>query len=477
MSEIVSFERDKLDSFAEIRPNLILFAEKPLANDEKVVFDSEEGQNYLDLCGKSKFKSILTHVTYIKSSNDKNFVRDILFEILQHYHSNNCLDLYNLVFAFVGENALKAFEEEYYKVFLEGSHRITRDSTEKTFKIFMEEVNRYHHFDIPYIVLPDLTENTQKVVDLLNEACKNKKSIENPYATTGQAIKKLEFIIDMHEKGALKSFLIEGKINKVTKKFEYCKLFDKQSNETIFYNRNDEICKNDLPNVLQLFSTTLVKAITTIPVYGKNIQEVIDCFGKHKDKISIATEDQITSEDVLEKDFRVYGSPNGEPSQWYDKWYTQAFLPKLRDEIKEKDKLRRRNTIKQDGYLDEHKYEWIYDIEVFKEDWLFVAKTLDGENKVICWNDPDKLKLWIANKILIGFNNAAYDNNVIKYAMSYPKLLENYQSGKNPNAKIPLTVKEYSDVIINADSDKDVTTVVDVLNFLSWDISFTYLLT
>lgn len=472
MSEIESFERDKLDSFAEIRPNLILFAEKPLINDEKVVFDSEEGQNYLNLCAESKFKSILTHVTYIKDTKDNNFVRDILFDILHNYHENNCLDLYNLIFAFIGQNAFDAFKEDYNAVYLDGKNRISIDSVAKVFKIFMNEVNGYHYFDIPYVILPDLSENKENLISLLNESCKNKKSIEDPYATTGQAIKKLEFIIDMHEKGVLKSFLIEGKINKTTKKFEYCKFFDKQSNETLFYNRNDEICKNDLPNVVQLFNTTLIKAITTIPVYGKNIEEVINCFGKHKEEISIATEEQILSEDVLEKDFRVYGSANGEPSQWYDKWYTQAFLPKLKEQIKEKDKLRRRNTIKQDGYLDEHKYEWIYDIEVFKEDWLFVAKTLDGENKVICWNDSEKLKLWIANKILIGFNNAAYDNNVIKYAMSYPKLVENYKSGKDKNAKVPLTVKEYSDIIINADGEKDVTSVVDVPNFLSWDISF-----
>ena len=143
----------------------------------------------------------------------------------------------------------------------------------------------------------------------------------------------------------------------------------------------------------------------------------------------------------------------------------------MKNELREKDKARRRNTIKQDGYLDEHKYEWIYDIEVFKEDWLFVAKTIDGENKVICWNDPEHLKLWISNKILIGFNNAAYDNNVIKYAMAYPQLVENYMSSKDKNTKEPLTVKQYSDLIINEDSGKDVSLNASVPNFLSWDIS------
>lgn len=472
MSETVSFDRDKLDSFAELKPNLLLIAEKPLENDKDVVFDSEEGQNYLNLCSRSKFKTVLTHVTYVNDSKELNFVRDILFSILTKYKENNCLDLYNLVFAFVGDKAFNAFKNDYYSVFLDQKNRITLDSVAKVFKVSMDDVNKYYTFNIPYVILPDVDENKNNIINLLETVSRNKKSIENPYSTTAVAIKKLEFILDMHEKGVLKSFCIEGKINKETRKFEYCKLYDKQSNQAIFYNNKDEICKNDSIDVIKLFQTTLVKAVTTIPVYGENIKEVIDAFGKYKDQIRIATEEEIKSEDVLEKDFRVYGSANGEPSAWYDKWHKEAFLPKLKNELREKDKARRRNTIKQDGYLDEHKYEWIYDIEVFKEDWLFVAKTIDGENKVICWNDPEHLKLWISNKILIGFNNAAYDNNVIKYAMAYPQLVENYMSSKDKNTKEPLTVKQYSDLIINEDSGKDVSLNASVPNFLSWDISF-----
>lgn len=473
MSEIVSFERDKLDSFAQIRPNLILFAEKPLANDTEVVFDSKEGQNYLSLCAKSKFKSILTHVTYIKDTNNSNFVENHLFSILEYYRKRNCLDLFNLFFGFIGQESYDAFIEQYNAVYLDQDNTIAIDSVAKTFKIHMESFNKYYTFTIPYVILPNVNENNEFVLNQLNKISEHKKDIENPYCTTAQAIKKLEFIIDMYEKGVLKSFCLEGKINKETHKFEYCKIYDKQSNQIIFFNKNDEICKNDSVDVVKLFHTTLIKAVTTIPVYGENIQEIINCFGeKHKKSIRIATEEEIKSEDVLEKDFRVYGSANGEPSAWYDKWQKEAFLPRLKEEIREKDKVRKRNTIKQDGYLDEHKYEWIYDIEVFKEDWLFVAKTLDGENKVICWNDPDSLKLWIANKILIGFNNAAYDNNVIKYAMSYPTLLDNYTKSTDKNAKLPLTVKEYSDIIINEDGDKEFPSCSGVPNFLSWDISF-----
>ena len=472
MSENKDFVRDKLDCFAQIKPNLMLLAKEPLPNDNKVIFDSKEGQNYLSLCSQSKLKAVLTHISYIKDNNEYSFVRDILFSILEDYRKRNCLDLYNIVFAFVGQQSYDAFEEDYSKILSEGKNTIIEDSVRKVFKIHMDEVNKFCTFTVPYVILSSNLQDKEKIINSLNKLCEYKKDITNPYVTTGQAIKKLEFILDMNKQGVLKSFLIEGKINKDTHKFEYCKIFDKQSNQTIFYNRNDEICKNDSLDVLKLFNTRLIEAITSIPVYGENIQEIIDCFGKYKDSIKIATEEEITSEDVLEKDFRVYGSPNGEPSQWYDKWHKEAFEPKLKEIIKEKDKARRRNTIKQDGYLDEHKYEWVYDIEVFKEDWLLVAKTLDGENKVICWNDPDSLKLWIGNKILIGFNNAAYDNNVIKYAMAYPKLLENYFSSKEPNTKEPLTVKQYSDIIITEDSEKDVSLNVGVPNFLSWDISF-----
>ena len=472
MSEIVSFDRDKFDSFAEVKPNLILIAEKPLDNDSKFVFDSEEGQNYLNLCSKSRFKSILTHITYVNDTKNTNFVKDILFSILEEYLKRKSLDLYNVVFAFVGDKAFNAFKDAENSVYLDGKNRIVVDSINKIINISMDDVNKYHSFMIPYVILPNINENKQNLVNLLNEVSKNKKSIENPYCSTAVAIHKLEFIMDMYNKGVLKSFCIEGKINKDSKKFEYCKLYDKQSNQTIFYNNKDEICKNDSLETIKLFHTSLLNAITTIPVYGENINEIIDCFGRHKEKIRIATEEEIHSEDVLEKDFRVYGSPNGDSSNWYDKWYKEAFLPKLKEQIKEKDKIRGRNSLKQDGYLDEHKYEWIYDIEVFKEDWLFVAKTIDGENKVICWNDPEKLKLWISNKILIGFNNAAYDNNVIKYAMAYPQLVENYKLSKNRDVKEPLTVKQYSDLIINEDSGKDISLNVSVPNFLSWDISF-----
>ena len=472
MSEVVDFGRDKLDSFAPITPNLILVAEKPLDNDDKVIFDSKEGQDYLNLCAKTKFKSILTHVTYIDDTKDLNFVEHILFSILEYYNEKKCLDLYNLTFGFIGERSYNAFIRDYYSFFSEGENSVSIDKVEKNLKIHMDKVFKNGHISVPYVVLPDIDSNKETIVKGFNDLSNSRKKLINPYATTAQTIKKLEFILDMYKQDCLKSFCIEGKINKETHKFEYCKFFDKQSNETVFYNRNDEICENDSEQVTRLFNDTLIQAVTTVPVYGNNINEVIDCFGRHKDNIRIATEEEINSKIDVEKDFRVYGSPNGEPSMWYDKWHKEAFLPKLKDELKEKDKGRRRDTAKQDGYLDEHKYEWIYDIEVFKEDWLFVAKTLDGENKVVCWNDPDNLKLWIANKILIGFNNAAYDNNVIRYAMSYDKLVENYKLGKLKNNKQPLTVKQYSDIIINEDSNKEVPTCSDVPNFLSWDISF-----
>lgn len=473
MSENVSFGRDKLDCFAEFVPNLILIAEKPLDDDKEVIFDSKEGQNYLNLCSQSRFKDILTHVTYINDSKDISFTKDILFSILEYYRQKDCLDLNNLIVGFTTEKAFNAFYDDYDSVAVDNKNSVILDKQSKSLRIIMSSVNKNCRFNVPYIILPDLDEDVTRIPGVLNRASNFKKGVKNPYSTTGDVLKKLEFILDMYQKGTLKSFCIEGKINKETNKFDYCKFYDKQSNETCFYKRKDEICKYDTTETLKLFNSTLLSAITTIPVYGKNIKEVINSFGEHvRDKIRIATEEDIKSEDVIDQDFRVYGSANGEPSAWYDKWYKEAFLPKLKDQIREKDKIKRKNTLVRDGYLDEHKYEWVYDIEVFKEDWLLVAKTLDGENKVICWNDPEHLKVWIANKILIGFNNAAYDNNVIKYAMGYDTALSNYQKSISNNVKKPLTIKEYSDLIINEEGEKEFVSDPTVPNFLSWDLSF-----
>ena len=174
--------------------------------------------------------------------------------------------------------------------------------------------------------------------------------------------------------------------------------------------------------------------------------------------VKVYSKDRIDEKPVEKESFVLTGDFDGTPSEWYDKWYNTSFLPVISK------KMSTREAAKE-GYTDRAKYEWIYDIEVFKEDWLFVAKTVDKQNKIICWNDPKSLAKWISNKILIGFNNAAYDNPVISYAMSYDEI-----KAKNPDA---LTVKEFSDKLIHEETNYFAEAKnVNATHFLSWDISF-----
>ena len=65
--------------------------------------------------------------------------------------------------------------------------------------------------------------------------------------------------------------------------------------------------------------------------------------------------------------------------------------------------------------IEEIKNIWVYDIEVFKEDWLVVFKSVDtGEVKVFC-NDYKPLHQWLVptRPILCGFNNKHYDDYIL----------------------------------------------------------------
>lgn len=58
---------------------------------------------------------------------------------------------------------------------------------------------------------------------------------------------------------------------------------------------------------------------------------------------------------------------------------------------------------------------YIYDIEVFSDDWLLAArKPEDGSPYTVIWNDNHKLREWLkAPDIIGGFNNKHYDDYVI----------------------------------------------------------------
>ena len=134
---------------------------------------------------------------------------------------------------------------------------------------------------------------------------------------------------------------------------------------------------------------------------------------------------------------RVADRVNGVASEWYTKWRKEVLYgakntnePSLYEKLGDA-------VCKKEGYSDNFKYEWVYDIEVFKDDWLFVAKSIDNQHKFVVWNDSEALREWIGNKILIGFNNAAYDDVVIRHIMAYP-----YIKDKS------ITVKTFSDRLI-----------------------------
>ena len=279
----------------------------------------------------------------------------------------------------------------------------------------------------------------------------------SPYCDTNQIITKLEFLVDAYKDNLISHFVFEGKTN--GNKIEYFSIRDEYTKMTLRYCPKDEICANDTTEQKEKFYAKLKEALITVPVIGDNIQALVNLF-PFKNQIKIADLSEI--ETTTEKDntkFEITGDYNGnEPSEWYHKWYKEVFEPLLKPTMSIKD-------IEREGYDTKQKYEWIYDIEVFHDDWLFVAKTLDGKNRLICWNDPIKLYDWCRNKILIGFNNAAYDDVVIRHALSYP-----YVKDKS------LTVKKYSDALIMHGAKPAYPEMKPMPhfnpNYLSWDVSF-----
>lgn len=59
---------------------------------------------------------------------------------------------------------------------------------------------------------------------------------------------------------------------------------------------------------------------------------------------------------------------------------------------------------------------WIFDCEVFKEDWIFVFKQLDQPNILVFHNDNEGVTAFMEEfqPFLGGFNNKHYDNHILK---------------------------------------------------------------
>ena len=463
MKDCPFIQRKIAEYESELGPKLILIADKPLSTDKKEILDSVSAIPYLSEIFKSRFKSLETHITYIENEEDIPFARCMFFNILGHYVKKGTLDPKKLAIGFIGQRAFDLFKTDYLSQPDMGGISLYINEEKQVIKPYASWLNELNKDEkgkakdvlLPYVILPEINGNLLEINQTLDNISFTVDLPDSPYCDTNQINTKLQFLLDGYKEGILTYFTLNGKINSAAKKIEYFSIYDNYTQTKLRYCPKDSICQNDSKELQQKFYTLLKNVLTTIPVTGENIEELISLFNFKKD-IHIATADDMNYDVQTAKKFEIIGNSNGsEPSEWYHKWYKEV-LPTL--DLDERE-------IKREGYDTKQKYEWIYDIEVFHDDWLFVAKTLDGKNRLICWNDPDRLRDWVKNKILIGFNNAAYDDVVIRHAIMYPFIINK-----------SLTVKKYSDALILHGAKPAYPEMVkdapSVPNFLSWDISF-----
>lgn len=443
-------------------PNLILVADKPLARDKREIFDSPKGMEYLRTCFRSKFKAVNTYVTWVEKTENINYFNDVHFPKLFKTMFKQDTNLSQVLVAFIGKKAFeKALESRDNSRDVAAGlwMRENYSSIRTSYTIGNKLVSK----DIPYIILPDLDEDFSNIPEILNESTIGKSVTDAIYSSTEDLIKYLNEALEQHKRGNITGLVFDAVIREGDKKVEYTQFYDYYSRRNLKYNINDEICANDSKELKQVYKDVFTKAFTTIPIAMRCSQDVLRPL-KFFSEITFKTEEEIRPVNpdlVLDRpDFRITGDSSGNESEWYTKWKTETY-PKICKNISTT-----RDMVDY-SLTDKKKYEWIYDIEVFKEDWLFVAKSLDGKSKVVCWNDAPNLCNWIRDKILIGFNNAAYDDNVIRYAMQRAYAVDK-----------ELTVKQYSDALIEDNKPEAFITIQDkfknvlIPKFLSWDINF-----
>ena len=477
MKDCPFIPREITEYESELGPKLLLIAEKPLPTDKKEIFDSIQARSYLNEIFKSKFKPLETHISYINPNPEKyDFARGMFFNILGHYVVKETLDVKKLVIAFVGQEAFEAFKKEYLSMPDGNSSYLYVNEQKRVIRVNFTLLHDYivkmygseeknNDPIIPYVILPKVDEEIDSIKEILDNVSFVNDLPDSPYCDTNQLITKLEYLLGAYKEEAIKYFVFNGKIN--GNKIEYFSIYDEYTDNSVQYCPHDEKCKNDSPELTAKWKKLLCEVLLTIPVAGENAQSLVDMFS-FKNEVKVLSNEQKQEEKVFvsARKFEITGDSNGTPSEWYDKWYKQVFVPELKHTMQPKD-------IRKEGYDTKQKFEWIYDIEVFQEDWLFVAKTLDGKNRIICWNEPDKLRDWLKNKILIGFNNAQYDDVVIKHAVMEP-YIDPIKCKKN-DKKI-YNVKQYSDALILHGAKPQYPDFIDGApdnpNFLSWDISF-----
>ena len=461
-------DRSKNEYTCALGPKLLLIALKPLDNDKKEIFDSVKGMDYLSHCFKSKFKSAETHVTYLLDENSK-LLQNGFYNIFEYYHKKGTFDPKQFIIGFIGQQAFEEFKHESDSLVFDGICSVGLREITSSIRIYVSGINGNKDFYAPYIILPDTDEDFCEVSNILNDTKIAQNISSSPYSSTKEVINHFKLLVEKYKAGDIKGFRFNSKINfdLPRPKTEYFKVYDYGTTHELVYCPSDVICENDTAELKSEFKASLIELFKTVPICGDDIEKTLSLykFSGHE-QIKVVEEKDIIPdpyEIVLDRPyFKVVGSRNGTPSDWYTKWRNEVFYGLNLD----------KKTIKREGYDDSFKYEWIYDIEVFKNDWLFVAKSIDGESKVICWNDPINLAKWIKNKILIGFNNAGYDDAVIHHALVYPYAV-----------KGALTVKEFSDLMIYDELDntkrrpeireefKSQRLVFDP-PFLSWDVSF-----
>ena len=461
-------DRSKNEYTCALGPKLLLIALKPLDNDKKEIFDSVKGMDYLSHCFKSKFKSAETHVTYLLDENSK-LLQNGFYNIFEYYHKKGTFDPKQFIIGFIGQLAFEEFKHESDSLVFDGICSVGLREITSSIRIYASGINDNKDFYAPYIILPDTNEDFCEVSNILNDTKIAQNISSSPYSSTKEVINHFKLLVEKYKAGDIKGFRFNSKINfdLPRPKTEYFKVYDYGTTHELVYCPSDVICENDTAELKSEFKASLIELFKTVPICGDDIENTLSLykFSGHE-QIRIVEEKDIIPdpyEIVLDRPyFKVVGSRNGTPSDWYTKWRNEVFYGLNLD----------KKTIKREGYDDSFKYEWIYDIEVFKNDWLFVAKSMDGESKVICWNDPINLAKWIKNKILIGFNNAGYDDAVIHHALVYPYAV-----------KGALTVKEFSDLMIydELDNTKRRPEIREEFRsqrltfdppFLSWDVSF-----
>lgn len=454
-------------------PRLLLVTDKPLDNDKVEIFDSAKGIMYLTEVFKSRFKSIDTHVTYVKDNlNNSLFdsTSQLLYKIFTYYNSKGSFDPKQFVVAFVGKKALENFKSESDSLIFDSAYSVNVREINSTIRFFISGINGGRDFYVPYTVLPDIDEDYSQIPTLLDSVNTLQQIKVTHSVTTNEFITYLNKILDMYASNRILGIKFASKVVMINNKAStiYWKLYDRCTNHEVIYMPHDIVCEKDTNEDRQALSLVLKEVINKVPLCGDNLKEFFDTYYKNFTP-KFVTEEQLKPPVYNyipdRPHWEITGDRNGNLSEWYEKWYNTVF-----QRLKNEDKLDN-NTIIKEGYDIPHRYEWFYDIEVFKNDWLFVAKSMDGKSKVICWNDPISLRQWIRNKILIGFNNAGYDDSVIKHAFAYPYAEEG-----------TATVKEFSDAMVMDDETvkkypalkeefkKDKIRLLP--NFLSWDISF-----